>query len=138
MNQSQVVKNSNKYLWDKASIYVSAACAIHCLITPVLIALAPSFSVFGIEEHTIHIVLVAIIIPMSLVAVYTGCQKHKNLKVLAGVGIGLTLLLVTAFIGHDVLGDVGEKIGTVMASLTLIASHIYNFRLCRKVDCQEC
>lgn len=129
---------NNTSLFDRASIYISAACAIHCLVTPVILALTPAVSIFGFDEHTVHVALIGIIVPLSLSALYVGCKKHRDRKVIGGVIAGLLLLVLGATVAHDVFGEIGEKVLTVVASLMLIGSHWRNFRLCRKSDCKDC
>ena len=55
-----------------------------------------------------------------------------------GLGIaGMLLLLFSAFWGHDLVGEWGERLLTVLGGITLAAGHVRNYRLCRQQDCQH-
>lgn len=122
---------------DKVSIGASTICAIHCALLPIVLATIPALSHISAENHAFHIALVFIIVPMSLVAAFLGCSKHKDKLVLSGIGLGLSLLVLTALFGHDIAGETGEKIGTVIASIMLSLSHWRNYKLCREKACDH-
>lgn len=122
---------------DRVSIGVSTLCAIHCALLPIILATVPAFSHLSADNHEFHIALVFLIVPMSIIAGLMGCAKHKDKLVLAGIASGLTLLLVAAFFGHDLMGEVGERVATVIASFILVFSHWRNYRLCRAKKCDH-
>ena len=122
---------------DRVSIGVSTLCAIHCALLPIILATVPAFSHLSADNHEFHIALVALIVPMSVIAGFMGCAKHKDKLVLAGIASGLAILLFAAFFGHDFLGEFGEKVVTVIASFILVFSHWRNYKLCRTTKCDH-
>lgn len=120
---------------DKAAIGLSMACAIHCLLLPVILALLPSLaaSVFGDERF--HQWLLIIVLPTSLFALGMGCQRHRNLGVLALGLPGLAILAMAVFFGHDLLGDAGEKIASLLGASLIALGHVRNYKLCRDAQC---
>ncbi|MEO0436771.1 MAG: MerC domain-containing protein [Pseudomonadota bacterium] len=122
---------------DKFSIGASVLCAVHCIAMPFVLAVFPAIASLTGEEHTFHLFLVWLVLPASLVAGMLGCAQHKDLIVLAGIASGLILLIGTAYFGHDLLGELGEKIATVTATTILAAAHWRNFYLCRQKDCDH-
>ena len=42
-----------------------------------------------------------------------------------------------AMVGHDLFGEIGERMGTILGSGFLILGHIRNRHLCRKDDCEK-
>lgn len=131
------MKSSTQLLLDKFSIGASAVCAIHCAAMPILLALFPTLSFLPAEEHTFHLALVFLIVPMSVVAGFLGCRQHRDKVVLSGIAFGLLLLVLTAVFGHDVVGETGEKVATVVATFILAFAHWRNFSLCKKRKCNE-
>ena len=122
---------------DKVSIGASTLCAIHCAFLPIILATIPALSHLPAENHEFHIALVFIIVPMSLLAGFLGCSKHKDKWVLSGLAVGLTTLVVTALFGHDLVGEFGEKAFTIGASLILALAHWRNYKLCRDKTCEH-
>ncbi len=116
---------------DKAAIGLSLLCTLHCLLLPVAAALLPSLAMFGLEDELFHRVLLLVVLPVSAYALWSGLRKHNSGKVLALGVAGMVMLMVTAVIGHDVFGENGERLMTVLGSLLVASSHIRNFRLCQ-------
>ena len=127
----------NQITLDKLSIGASTLCAIHCAVLPIMIALFPTLSVLPFDDHVFHEALVLMIVPMSLLAGVFGCSKHKDKLVLFGLISGLLLLILTTFLGHDLLGETGEKAFTLLATGILAAAHWRNFSLCRAQQCEH-
>ena len=125
-------------LTDKLSIGLSLACAIHCLVLPVLFILLPSLAALNIHDEAFHLWMVIAVIPTSLYALSLGCKEHKRYQLFYMGIIGLTLLLLALMLGEELIGEVGEKIITVLGSVILAIGHWFNFRLCQKNDHKNC
>lgn len=127
-------------LADKLAISLSALCALHCLAIPLTAVLLPSFLAVGIEDEVFHIWLVAAVIPLSLFALGLGCRNHNDKWVLVAGVLGLVTLCLAPLLGHDLLGEVGEKLLTLSGAALLAMGHIRNFALCRDnlaCDCSD-
>jgi hypothetical protein len=120
---------------DKVAIGLSTACAVHCLLLPIILILLPALgtSVFG--DEIFHQWLLIAVIPTSLIALTMGCRQHKNLSVMIFGLLGLTILIPTAFFGHELLGEAGEKIASVLGAAFIALGHIQNSSLCK--DCRS-
>ena len=123
---------------DKLSIGLSLACAIHCLVLPVLLILLPSLAALNIHDESFHLWMVIAVIPTSLYALSLGCKEHKRYQLFYMGIIGLTLLLLALMLGEERIGEAGEKILTVAGSCFLAVGHWFNFRLCQKQDHKNC
>jgi len=123
---------------DKAAISLSVLCAIHCLALPLVVALLPAVAASGFEDERFHVWLVLVVIPVSVVALTLGCRRHRQLGVLPLGLFGLLLLCVTPLLGHDILGESGEKALTLAGAGLIAASHVNNFLLCRAAGTCEC
>ncbi len=115
---------------DKAAIGLSLVCALHCLL-PVAAALLPSVVLLRIEDEMFHRIMLLVVLPVSAFALLTGLRKHRNKSVLAIGVTGLLMLLVAAVIGHDIFGETGERLVTVLGSVLVAISHFRNFQLCQ-------
>jgi len=131
------MKSSTQPILDHLSIGASAICAIHCAAMPIILAMFPTLSFLPSDDHEFHIALIWLIFPLSLIAGFLGCSKHKDKFVLAGIGSGLTFLIVTAFFGHDIIGEAGEKLVTVAATILLASAHYRNYLICKSNTCNH-
>ena len=122
-------------LLDRASIGLSILCVLHCFATPILLAFAPSLLALGVADEKFHFILIFLIIPASLIALTLGCRRHGDMSILYWGCGGLIVLLGTLLLGHDLLGDAGEKIMTVFGSGLVVIGHTLNFRACRVGSC---
>ncbi|EEB78821.1 MAG: MerC domain-containing protein [Halioglobus sp.] len=123
---------------DKAAIGLSLLCAVHCLLLPLSIALLPSLAVYGLADEAFHTWIILAVIPLSAFALTMGCKKHRRTDVLYIGAFGLLLLCLTPLLGHELLGEAGEKILTLSGAALIATSHIKNFRLCRSEDACAC
>ncbi len=126
---------------DNLGITISAVCAIHCVLLPVIFIIAPySF----LASHEFHEVLIYFIIPSALVAFVMGCKKHGD-KLVAFMGATGILLLILALSMHSILHaeqHSEESLGiiiTISGSILLVFSHLRNRKLCMKEEysCHE-
>ncbi|MBT5204976.1 MAG: MerC domain-containing protein, partial [Gammaproteobacteria bacterium] len=62
---------------DKLAILLSGTCLVHCLALPLLVTLVPISQGSLLEEQTFHLLMLWIILPTSLLALTSGCWKHK-------------------------------------------------------------
>src|SRR6056297_2916241 len=122
---------------DRLAIGLSMLCALHCLALPLATALLPSLLGMGLEDESFHVWLVIIVIPLSAFALTLGCTKHRNKSVLYIGMLGLGILCLAPLLGHDLLGEVGERLLTLAGSILIALSHVRNFRLCRQGDICE-
>ena len=148
------------------AIGMAVVCAVHCLVTPVLlIALPTSFFV----HENFHLWMLLLVLPTTGFAVFMGCRKHRDkwVGILSALGLFLLVFVVAderlpaaTGPGHDVVATEhhcevcaataaaleGQEGATLPANawintlggLFLAGGHIRNFRLCRKRQCEDC
>ena len=120
---------------DKLAVSTSAICAAHCLFLPFLLGVFPAMGTTLFGEELFHEALLWMVIPLSLVALTLGCREHKDLMVsLLGLA-GVATLVFTAMFGHNVLGEAGERIATLIGATVIAAAHLRNYILCRRARC---
>jgi hypothetical protein len=122
---------------DSLAVILSGTCMVHCLALPVLVTLFPIVQGSLLEEQYFHLIMLGLILPTSLIALAVGCRKHKDPVTMALGAAGLITLTVTALIGHEIFGFLGERIVTSFGGLILATAHIRNYRCCREENCQH-
>jgi len=127
--------NGLQLVLDRLALGLSAACALHCLLAPVALVTLPVLAGSVLADEHFHQVLLLLVLPASVVALALGCRRHKDTRVLALGAMGLSILVLTAALGHDLAGKLGEKLMTVAGALALSTGHARNYRLCRRSSC---
>ncbi|MGE0423991.1 MAG: MerC domain-containing protein [Reyranellaceae bacterium] len=122
---------------ELCAVTFSSLCAAHCLFAPIALVLVPALGAQVLDDEAFHAAILWLILPMSLLALAIGCRRHKDRRVLLLGGIGLGIITLVTFFGHDVLGELGERAATLVGSGILIAGHLRNYRLCRVADCPD-
>ena len=126
---------------DNLGITISSACAIHCVLLPAILIIAP-YSFFA--SHEFHETLIYFIIPFAAIAFFMGCRKHGDIKVLLIGSTGI-ILLISSLLIHEVFHSEQHSeefltvLITVAGSMMLIISHLRNRRLCQQenFDCHK-
>ncbi|CAA0090005.1 Uncharacterised protein [Zhongshania aliphaticivorans] len=120
---------------DKAAISLSVLCGIHCLILPVALVILPVLTTNIVADQHFHQWLLLAVLPTSLIALTMGCRQHLKMSVMVIGILGLTILSFTAFWGHDLFGETGEKIASLFGALLITIGHIRNHNLCNSLRC---
>ncbi len=123
---------------DKVAISMSILCLLHCLVLPLMMALTPSILALPMSDEAFHIWMIIGVVPISFYALTMGCKNHKRHQVLYLGGIGMLILSVAAFFGHDLLSEVLEKALTAIGALIIAIAHIRNYRLCQYQNICAC
>jgi hypothetical protein len=126
--------------FDYAGIFLSSLCAVHCMVTPFLLALLPSFGK-QLQSPWVHFVLLVFIGVIFLKTILTHYKMHKSHLTL-WIGISGLAVLTFAFI-HELF--IGEPCGatcvhhghdptgmyiSITGGILLIIAHILNLRAC--------
>jgi hypothetical protein len=151
--------NSKKYIdsgWlDTFAVGMSLMCAIHCMITPIVLTLLPVLATTLWVHRDFHLWMLILVLPTTATAIFLGCRKHKDRVVIALSFLGLTLLVGVAIYEsffHSGLTKehmhcihcTQRNYGYIFNSSTwinllgaafLTSGHIRNYWLCRKSKC---
>lgn len=120
-------------LGDKLAIALSSLCVIHCLATPLLLIILPSFGALFADSHELfHQIILFFVLPVGLAALAAGYRHHHKSTVLGSGLTGLAILFVTALYGHDYLGEIGETGATIVASVIIVYAHLRNYQLSQR------
>lgn len=122
-------------LLDQLAIMFSGLCILHCLLTPIFVVIFPVLVTTSIATEEFHQLLLWLILPTSLFALFLGSFNHKD-RLLLTLGLAsLSQLIIVAFLGHESLSEPGEGLITIVGSVALILGHIRNRHLCCHKAC---
>lgn len=122
---------------DKCAVSTSVICAVHCLCLPIILSVFPALGATIFGKESFHVILLWLVIPLSFVALSMGCRKHKSWIVALFGLTGLTFLIIAASLGHDVLGETGERFLTLIGAVAIAVGHLRNYTLCRRANCSS-
>lgn len=78
------------------------------------------------------------VLPISSFALWVGFKQHKSLKIsLLGI-MGLIILCLTVLTGHELLGEVMEKLLTLLGSGFICYAHYLNYKSCQQQGNCDC
>ena len=113
--------------WDRLGIGLSGLCALHCLATPVALALLPLWPGLDTLHAWLHPILALLLVPVTVLAMWGAHQAHRPYRLQAGFAGGLVLVLIALPAGHAT--GWGLETGlTLVGSALLIATHVGNWR----------
>ncbi|MDH5580887.1 MAG: MerC domain-containing protein [Bdellovibrionales bacterium] len=110
---------------DKIGISLSGLCAIHCLITPLILIFMPAWANFFKHEY-IHILFFLTVSPLALISFYRVFKEHED-RVPLGLGILGSLVLLLSFVEHD--HDIHFL--SILGSILLMSGHFLSLKKCR-------
>ena len=120
---------------DWFGMAASAACAIHCIVLPALLVTGTVLPASLLGDELFHTAMLWVILPAAILAFGIGCWRHKDRWVLALGMIGLTGMVLAVAVVHDIAGESGERIVTLVSAAVLITAHYRNYQLCRSSGC---
>jgi hypothetical protein len=109
--------------------------SVHCVLVPIAMIVLPALASTPLGDEGFHKLMLVGILPTSAIALAMGCRKHKSWAVGLSGFTGLAILTITAFLGHDLLGENGEKVATLVGAAITAYGHFLNHKLCCKYNC---
>ena len=121
---------------DRTAIGLSSLCALHCFLLPVTMVFVSVFVPITLDDEAFHQWLLMGTLPVSLIALTMGCHKHKRYRVYFYGVLGLLILGLASYLGHQHLGEFGERALTLLGGVIVALGHVSNHRLCRRRECE--
>ncbi|MBW8683120.1 MerC domain-containing protein [Chitinophaga rhizophila] len=114
--------------WDAIGIGASLACAIHCILLPVIFTTLTLFDIDILENVYLEVLTVFVSMSIGGWAIWRGYKRlHGQKSVLFYFAAGLLLMIAGNFIHGSVI-EMGLKFG---GAALLITAHIKNWKSCR-------
>ncbi len=117
-------------LFDKIAVGLSGLCLLHCLLLPFVVAILPFLGQFD-DDH-LHAEMLIFVIPVSVIALFVGYRRHGQIRIIVSGAAGLMILVLGAWVVHDLYGPIADRMTTVTGSLVLAFTHYQNFGLAKK------
>ena len=117
---------------DIVGIGLSVACAIHCLVAPVLLS---ALSLLGIEflsHEGFESIMIAMIAVLAGFAFFKGYRTHGRKGHFISGGLGLLVFLI---LRPSVSAEL-EPYATVLGGSTFVIGHFLNWKWSK--PCEEC
>ncbi len=123
---------------DKLGILLSSLCAIHCVLTPVVILSLPMLARYYLAHPYFHGLMAILILPVGIAAFWSGYKHHHKAQVFALGLPGLLLIsLVPIFVhnfGFYYSFPFDETTWMVMGSGLVIWAHWLNRKACASCE----
>lgn len=113
-------------LLDKSAMTLSGLCIVHCLGGALLATFVAASS--GWLGHNVHLIGLAMALPMAAFALWRGVQVHGRFGVVALGAFGIALMAASIFAGH---GGAVEIMLSVVGVSMLAGAHLWNMRAAR-------
>ena len=142
---------------DSLAISMSVICAVHCLLTPVLIIAFPIVTTTFWIHQDFHLWMLLFVLPITSLAVFLGCRKHRDKLVVSLSAAGLCCLFAVSLYEsffhvnnmlqsshciHCAQGELKDHFSlttmiNVLGGLLLVGAHVRNYYLCRRLRCSH-
>lgn len=123
---------NRKINWDNLGIATSVACAIHCVVLPLLVTSLPLFGINIIHNIFFEWGMIALAFCIGVYALIHGYKTHHRNPLPVWIfAIGFAFLVTKQFFLAY------EAFFIVPAVLLIISAHYLNYRLCRKNKCSS-
>ena len=121
-----------KINWDGLGIATSLACAIHCIVLPLLLTSLPLFGMNIIHNVYFEWGMIMLAFAVGVYALAHGYKTHhKNILPVFLFTAGFLLLITKQFFLQI------EGYFVVPAVILIVSAHYINYRLCTKRKCSS-
>jgi peptidoglycan/LPS O-acetylase OafA/YrhL len=125
-----------KLAWsDRLGIYASAACVVHCMVTPVLLSFSVVFAHLLPSEERTHRTFAVAVAALGAIALIRGLRRHRRKVVAWLMAGGLACIFLTAMFGDDLPHHWMEVAITLAGSVAMITAHRLNHTFCGACSC---
>ncbi|MBF7071805.1 MerC domain-containing protein [Glaciecola sp. MH2013] len=132
VSQVEADKKTSNVILDKLGIWVSSLCALHCLLIPLLLPIAPLVASSIFAEQWFERSILSFSILVGFAALFVGFHKyHRQLYPLYSLALGGLI-----YWNKDIFGHEFEPFTIAVGAFLIIVAHVTNLRLCK--SCQNC
>jgi hypothetical protein len=117
--------------WDAIGIGASLACAIHCVLLPVIFTTVTLFGIEILENPYLEVLTLLVSMSVGGWAIWRGYSKHHHQKQLV-IYFFIGLILMTA--GNFVAYMPAEMVLKIIGAVLIITAHVRNWRACEQCE----
>lgn len=122
----------NNRVLDKLGVWVSAMCAVHCILVPLLLPMVPLLASSFVAQGWFERSILTISIVIGFAALLIGFkQYHRQIYPMYSLSLGALI-----YWNKDIFGEAYEPLTIAIGAGFIIAAHIINLKLCRQ--CKSC
>lgn len=114
---------------DRLGASLSFACAIHCALQPLLLALLPLIGLGFLLDERLESIFLACSILLASATVISGWRHHRQPQALPLLGAAVVLIIASRLPGLAF----AEVPLAVSGALGIMSAHLYNLRLHRRM-----
>ncbi|WP_343672852.1 MerC domain-containing protein [Chitinophaga sp.] len=113
--------------WDAIGIGASLACAVHCVLLPLVFTTLTLFGVEFIENKYLEVLTIVVSMCAGSWALIRGYRSHHRLSLVLYFVIGLGLMIA----GNFMHGHYAEILSKLAGAVLIITAHVRNISVCR-------
>ena len=113
--------------WDAIGIVASFACAIHCVLLPILFTTLTLCGIELLENAYLEILTILVSMCAGSWALIKGCKKHGNRSLLLLFAGGLVCMIT----GNLLAAEYAEIVCKLTGSILIIIAHLKNVKHCK-------
>ncbi|MFN0082587.1 MAG: MerC domain-containing protein [Ferruginibacter sp.] len=121
-----------KVNWDGLGIATSLACAIHCIVLPLVLTSLPLFGVNIIHNIFFEWGMIALAFVVGVYALVHGFKTHHRNSIPVFLFVAGFILLISKQFFLTI-----EGYFLIPAVILIISAHYYNYRLCTRNKCSS-
>ena len=138
---SKVSNVAQRALYDRIGMMASSLCAIHCVLMPWLLMIAPILAGPILTDAKFENVFVALSILLAGICGYLGCSKHGKWGVMALIAAGAAILTIVRMTAPPIccLDDVSwtHAMGSAFGGSLMAGSHFLNLKFSRQIGSED-
>lgn len=123
---------------DNLGIIASAVCVVHCVALPIVALALPTLASRMGNDHLTHYVLALFVVAFCLFAIIPGYRRHRHSHVLAGMVLGVGLVLFATFAADGMLGPYWEMPIITLGNIIVVSAHLRNRKLLAAASPETC
>lgn len=109
--------------WDKLGATLSFACALHCALQPILMAVLPLFGLGFLMSERLETVFLVFSVVLATYSVVSGSRHHGQKQAFPVLAFGILC------IGLSRVWEAYEPALAIVGALSIVAAHVYNMKL---------
>ncbi len=95
---------------DRTGVIASVGCAIHCMVAPALLLIAPTLGGWWVHPAT-HLAIAALVLPIAASALWRGYGVHRQCWIVGVGALGMILITVGVVLPWLAPSDVNAVTG---------------------------
>lgn len=125
-----IAENNTRF--NRFGMWITSLCALHCLLLPILIPLAPLIASNFVASAWFERGILSFSILIGFAALFIGFhQYHRQLYPIYSLVLGALI-----YWNKHMFGEAYEPITIAVGAILIIAAHVANVRLCKA--CKKC